>query len=217
VSFFMKALCEHVARRANGEEGTSGSFWESRFKCRRLVHEAAILVCGVYVDLNQIRAGEALTPEESTHTSAHDRIRGRLERQRRAERGETSSPTASDDWLCQLTADQRACAYRGAEVSTSGRRASDQGLLPIQLDEYLELLDWTGRAIAKGKRGAIPAHLAPILERLSVNGQKWLELVSRFEQCFSHVVGRAEQLVQLAASAGRRWYHGRAACAEAFG
>jgi hypothetical protein len=89
--------------------------------------------------------------------------------------------------------------------------------LPIQLDEYLELLDWTGRAVVEGKRGAIPAHLAPILDRLAVNGQKWLELVSRFEQCFSHVVGRAEQLVQLAASAGRRWYQGRAACAEAFG
>jgi hypothetical protein len=215
VSYFMKALCEHVARRANGVEGISGSFWESRFKCRHLAHEAAILVCGVYVDLNQIRAGEALTPEESTHTSAHDRIQGRLER--RANCGDAASAACSDGWLCEFTADGRACAYRGADVSTSGRRASDQGLLPIQLDEYLELLDWTGRAVVEGKRGAIPVHLAPILDRLAVNGQMWLELVSRFEECFSHVVGQAEQLVQLAARAGRRWFHGRAACAAAFG
>jgi hypothetical protein len=32
--------------------------------------------------------------------------------------------------------------------------------------QYLDLLDWTGRQHAMGKRGAIPASLAPILERL---------------------------------------------------
>ena len=39
------------------------------------------LVCGVYVDLNQIAAQEAATPEASTHTSASLRIRGRAARQ----------------------------------------------------------------------------------------------------------------------------------------
>ena len=33
-----------------------------------------LLVCGIYIDLNQIRVGETLTPESSTHTSAYDRI-----------------------------------------------------------------------------------------------------------------------------------------------
>jgi len=34
------------------------------------------------------------------------------------------------------------------------------------LSQYLELLDWTGREIRVGKRGAIPDSLAPILTRI---------------------------------------------------
>ncbi len=41
----------------------------------------AILICGICVDLNQIRAGEAATPEESRYTSAFDRIAGRQARE----------------------------------------------------------------------------------------------------------------------------------------
>ena len=59
ISIFMQALCEHVGRRANRESGDSGHFWEDRFKARDLEDESAVLVCGIYIDLNQIRAGEA--------------------------------------------------------------------------------------------------------------------------------------------------------------
>ena len=61
-SWFMATLCEYVARRSNREDDCRGCFWEDRYHCRELVDDAAILVCGIYVDLNQIRAGEALTP-----------------------------------------------------------------------------------------------------------------------------------------------------------
>ena len=64
ISDFMQALCEHIAVRANREDGSSGHFWEERFGARNLASESAVLVCGMYVDLNQIRAGEALTPED---------------------------------------------------------------------------------------------------------------------------------------------------------
>ncbi|MFW5882647.1 MAG: hypothetical protein ACOCVS_03340, partial [Planctomycetota bacterium] len=39
----------------------------------------------------------------------------------------------------------------------------------LRLDDYLELVDQTGRIIASGKRGAIPPHLAPILQRLQID------------------------------------------------
>ena len=58
VSWFMSALSEYIARRSNYEDNCSGRFFEGRFACREIASEGALLVCGMYVDLNQIRAGE---------------------------------------------------------------------------------------------------------------------------------------------------------------
>jgi hypothetical protein len=226
VSHFMKALCEHISRRANIEENLSGTFFEERFCCRRLESDGAILVCGIYIDLNQIRAGEVLTPEDSIHTSAYDRIQARQERNEEADGEATvgqglqlaaAQIVPADGWLCELTLDERAEAYRGADPSTTGLRASDKGLLPIRLDKYLALLDWTGRQIVAGAKGVIPSHFAPILERLGINRGMWLELITKFDKLFGRIVGRSQQVVASAERAGRRWYRGRQACADAFG
>jgi hypothetical protein len=227
----MKALCEHISRRANQEDHVRGAFFEERFSCRRLENEAAILVCGIYIDLNQIRAGEALSPEQSTRTSAYDRICGRQQRQQqpppageqhllnRAEPGlqvAAAQVVPVDGWLCELSLDERSVAYEGAAQSSTPWRASDKGLLPIKLEQYLELLDWTGQLHAT-RIGAIPQHFAPILDRLGINRGLWMDLVTRFDKLFTRIVGTSQQLVDRAASAGRRCYRGRAICAAAFG
>jgi hypothetical protein len=87
-------------------------------------------------------------------------------------------------------------------------RASDQGYLPIELTKYLSLLDWTGRELRAGKRGVIPDHLAPILERLAGNGEGWVETVRNFGTWFKRAVGRAESLTSAALRTGRRWFQG---------
>lgn len=218
-SWFMGILCEYVARRSNREDDCTGVFWEDRYKCRNLASEAAILVCGIYVDLNQIRAGEASTPETSTHTSAYDRIRARKQRQR-AVRG-ASQPTPigslSDGWLCELTLDERAQLDDPRLFSSaSARRASDMGLLSITLDEYLELLDTSGRIVREGKTGAIPQHLAPILDRLGIRGEMWSAVVTRYEHMFGQIVGAPVKLAERAAAAGKRWLRGKSQCANVF-
>ncbi len=221
LSHFMKAFNEHISRRANREDGTKGAFFDGRFGCRRIENEAGVLACGVYIDLNPIRAGEACTPETSLYTSAYDRICGHRQRQEAAGRTlsfGTTSPESPDGWLSELTLDERADAWKGAHASTSGRRASDKGLLPISLEDYLALLDWTGRQIVAGKTGAIPRNLAPILERIGIRqSDKWLELASGFHTMFGHVVGTGQQVADAAARAGRRCYGGRAACEAFFG
>jgi hypothetical protein len=42
------------------------------------------------------------------------------------------------------------------------------------------LLDWTGRELRRDKSGAIPADLAPILDRLGVDGSNWVRTVREF-------------------------------------
>ena len=188
-SWFMKALRENIARRSNQEDSCSGVFWDGRFKCRRLLDDTAILICGIYVDLNQIRAGETQSPEESTHTSAFDRIAGRDARQAEAAVAlpeDERERRAPDGWLGELTLDERQVVDPSASLhSRTGRRASDKGLIPVSLDRYLELLDWTGREIRGDKTGAIPAHLAPILERLQIRSDRWIDLVTNFERWFA--------------------------------
>lgn len=73
ISWFMRALAEPIARMANKQDKCTGRFWEGRFKAQRIVDEAGLLACSMYVDLNPVRAAMAESPEEYEHTSAYDR------------------------------------------------------------------------------------------------------------------------------------------------
>jgi hypothetical protein len=124
----------------------------------------------------------------------------------------------TDGWLCPLPLEQgRASDVRQGLTSTTPWRASDRWILPMGLDAYLELLDWSGRLVRTGKRGSIPSHQAPILTRLGIKADCWSEIVARFDQWFGHVVGRASRVIERARQAGRRYYRGQSHCAMAFG
>jgi len=69
------------------------------------------------------------------------------------------------------------------------RRASSRGCLPMSLDEYLRLLDWTGRQIRKDKAGKIPTECGPILERLKCSAETWLDLIQNFRKRFRAEAG----------------------------
>jgi REP element-mobilizing transposase RayT len=77
ISWFMRALAEPIARLANKQDECTGRFWEGRFKAQRIVDEAGLLACSMYVDLNPVRAAIAESPESSEHTSAYDRAKAR--------------------------------------------------------------------------------------------------------------------------------------------
>jgi hypothetical protein len=108
----------------------------------------------------------------------------------------------------------QARADSGRTSSVAGRvaaprrlhaRASDQGFLPIEVEHYAMLLDWTGRELRADKRGAIPDHLAPIVERLGLNRSNWVQTVRGFGRLFKQAAGRSSSLVRYAArGAGSR-------------
>jgi hypothetical protein len=87
----------------------------------------------------------------------------------------------------------------------------------LPLENYLSLLDWTGRQLRATARGIIPAQLAPILERLGVNGDAWVDTLRNFGKMFKRAVGRRQSLAALAARSGQSWFHGQRAAAIAFG
>ena len=61
--------------------------------------------------------------------------------------------------------------------------------IPFALQHYVELVDWTGRIVSRGKRGAIDDQLPPILTRLDISEDTWLTIATEFEQCFRQWVG----------------------------
>ena len=47
--------------------------------------------------------------------------------------------------------------------------------------DYLKLVDWTGRLVRNDKRGHIDQTLPPILERMQIAADRWLQNATRFE------------------------------------
>ena len=133
ISWFMRLLCQPIARRANHESDVTGRFFAHRFGCERILDMAGLLACSMYVDLNLVRAGVAKTPEESVYTSAYDRIRGHMFRQAQSLDQDATEILVSegpDDWLAPLFLDQRTDAYLDAAASGSGQAdlADDTGV-----------------------------------------------------------------------------------------
>jgi len=51
----------------------------------------------------------------------------------------------------------------------------------FNFEEYLALVDWTGRIIRNDKRGHIASTLPPILSRLRISPEQWRINTTKFE------------------------------------
>jgi REP element-mobilizing transposase RayT len=186
LSWFMRCCNEFLARRANAEDNCTGRFWEGRFKSQALLDEAGLITAMAYVDLNPIRAGIAATPEESEFTSVYERIR------------ELRAVNASEE-------------QERVKVPLQPLRqsvTSDRVSIPFGLRSYLELLDWSGRAIRHNKRGFIDDSQPPIIERLNIEPEAWLEALRPRGNVFGRAMGKLHHLRLHAATLGQSWIRG---------
>jgi REP element-mobilizing transposase RayT len=194
ISWFMRCLNETVARMANKEDGCKGRFWEGRFKSQALLDEKALLSCMAYVDLNPIRAKMARTPEGSDFTSIQERLFDHAKRVRRPSRQQQNLVRQ----FKKNVVDQRDSDLKQARLKPlngSCFAPLSEGI-PFTRQDYFELVDWTGRALREDKRGAIDSKLPPILQRLGIQSENWIDSVSHFQKYFFDAAGTTSSLEQ---------------------
>jgi hypothetical protein len=202
----MRCLNEPIARQANAEDNVTGRFWEGRFKSQALLDEAAVIAAMAYVDLNPIRAGMTETPEESDYTSIQQRV---LEQDPKIAAREKSS-------IEELPEDLRSAIGRLMPFADQGTKDLEHSV-SYQIQDYLELVDWSGRAIIEGKRGRIPGDLPPILDRLKIDPDNYVRFISRTQKSRFHgFIGSVKSMKGLAADFGRSFLKGQAAAAALF-
>ncbi|MDC1287447.1 transposase [Gammaproteobacteria bacterium] len=170
ISWFMRCLNQPIARQANLEDECTGKFWESRFTSQALKSEEALLSCMAYVDLNPVRAGIADRPETSSHTSIRERLRPEFDLQQAID-----DQTQCGDLLDFKTGLKPLLPF---EKRLTGELQS--GIL-FNFEEYLALVDWTGRIIRSDKHRNIDDALPPILNRLRITAEQWRINTTQFE------------------------------------
>lgn len=179
LSWFMKCLNEPIARQANREDGCTGHFWEARFTSQALLNEEALLSCMTYVDLNPVRSGIADTPESSDYTSIKERLLPSFDLAHAiVEQTQQGHLQHFEYPLKPLL------PFEGALVDQL-----QHGIL-FNLHDYLQLVDYTGRALRLGKVGVISDQLPPILQRLNLSQQGWLARASQFEARYTTLFSR---------------------------
>jgi len=81
-------------------------------------------------------------------------------------------------------------------------------LLTYLFKDYLELVDWTGRAVREDKTGYIDEKEPKILDKLGFSGDIWLKSVSQFSEHFYSHIGTEEQLKAVSQEFGLSWIAG---------
>ena len=156
-----------------GNRHTIRPVYKGRYKSQALLDETALAACMVYVDLNPIRAKMNKTPETSAHTSIKTRIDTAIKAHQPNDKHQ--QPKSLYPFI------------------GNPRKNMPEGL-PFKLNDYIALVDWTGKQTRKDKRGKIDANLHPLLNRLNFETENWLYLSTHFESKLKGLVGTAISL-----------------------
>jgi hypothetical protein len=212
ISWWMRLLSQHIAQRANREDGEIGKFFQARYRAVRMLDETATLACSAYVDLNPVRARQARTVDTSDYTSAQLRARDLQARSVSPPVDSAVNPAASattefpsdGNPSATMSLDnarhlapidlQEGTTTPGPDAHAGGDRCSNKGFLPMSTEQYLELLNWTARRVVHDKSELTPPQVVSLLQRSGLSDETWCGLVRDFGRLFSLVAGKPHQI-----------------------
>ncbi|VAW41439.1 Mobile element protein, partial [hydrothermal vent metagenome] len=103
------------------------------------------------------------------------------------------------------TSIQERIKQKSSKLKIFGKHDAD---IPFAPDDYLALVDYTGRAIIAESKGYIPAELPEILTRLGLNSNIWLDEIKYFDTWYYKAIGRIENLKKYCKSIQQQWIKG---------
>jgi hypothetical protein len=114
------------------------------------------------------------TPEASDHTRIKERIALGFDLNK-----------AADEEIIQEQLQRFDLPLKPLAQFDRNVTSQEQISILFNLNDYLQLLDTTGRMIRTDKPDAIPINLPPILQRLSINRQQRLQQSQQFEKLYA--------------------------------
>ncbi len=195
ISWFMRHLNESIAREANKEDNCTGRYWEGRYYSQALLDEQALLSCMMYVDLNPVRAGMCNDIESSDYTS----IQARIKQYKSHKKLQSTKIENNQTSTIILQQPSYLLPFGSHEV---------EHVIAFTLYDYLELIDWSSRAIVPNKRGAVNSNEPKLLQTLGINTDDWIEVIKNFRRQYGNFAGNNEILRQCANEHGHCWYKG---------
>jgi REP element-mobilizing transposase RayT len=187
ISWFMRCLNQHLAQRANAEDGCTGRFWQGRFSSQALLDEAGLLTAMAYVDLNPVRAGMATSAEDSQFTSIRQRI---LELR-------DCSASVSSSRVPLL-------AFRATQATEAATSATT---LACSFSDYRAVLTWTA-GIVSGAKQEVHEGTPALIREQGIEASAWALAMRPRGNLFGRAIGRLNALRLHAKTLGQRWVRG---------
>lgn len=88
--------------------------------------------------------------------------------------------------------------------------SASQSGIPFHFADYLELIDWTGRAVREDKKGAIAQTRPKLLNELGIAADAWVTSAKEFRRQYSGISGRWDAMCAFKVKQGGKWCRGKA-------
>ncbi len=159
LSWFMRTLNEHIARQANAEDAVKGRFWKVASRARRCWRRWRMWI--------STRCAPGSPRRWRTQTAAPSKSASVRCRTRSIPRSPPQSPPVSLPPSAlegeTLRTEEETQALPKIPLMPFDATARTPWAVPFAFEDYLELVDWTGRALRSDERGHIAARHPHIL------------------------------------------------------
>jgi len=112
----------------------------------------------------------------------------------------THTPEQSD-----YTSIQERIKQKNSSLKRFGTEEND---IPFALNDYIQLVDMTGRAFVSEQKGMIPEELPDIINRLGLNNATWFNQIMYFDKWYYKAIGSVEKMKRYCQSIKQKYIKG---------